>query len=714
MSAVLTIGLCPGIAFANDLAWADALYEESIDVSDGVLQNGGFVQEAKTSSGASLETQSATDVAGFKAALYEAADEWDGTSGSKTVDVSSFNVKASDVGDLLSSFCNENGQFFYLKTSGIRSTYDSSGIVQKIMLVFNTTYSTEDREAFAAASKKALAAIESGWSDEQIALYLHDWLVTHCEYDTGLSKYSAYDALVNGSAVCQGYTLAYSYLMGQAGVTCDVVSSKGLNHAWNLATIDGATYYVDCTWDDPENIPYESYCAHEYLLRSKSAFGHDGGGSATDWLNSSGVNVYAKSSIASSIIYDSAYWSDVTTSIPHVGNLWAYVSSAPSSTAKVYVHDYDSGKDSVLASELQSSWPVWGKTSASWKKCYTSIVSNGESFLASTPTTLVKISTNGEKTTAYTLTKSEAAVGYVYGLLYNESSGKCRYQLGTELTAAPTGSGTFAFAATNINVTGVSLSMSNLSIQYGETVKLTASVSPYNATNRKVSWSSANTKVATVSSSGVVKGVKAGKTTVTATTKDGAYQATCKITVKPNKLTSKNTVISSVTKRGYTGSKITPTPAVKYNGSVKLKKGTDYTLSYKNNIKIGKATIIVKGKGNYAGKITQTFKIVKGANPMNVVAKSATVKYNKKKKVTVKASKAYTFKKAAAGKVTYTRMSKGSSKWLSKVNATTGAITVKAGTPKGKIYKVKVKVTAKGNSNYKAATKIVVVKVKVK
>lgn len=61
----------------------------------------------------------------------------------------------------------------------------------------------------------------------------------------------------------------------------------------------------------------------------------------------------------------------------------------------------------------------------------------------------------------------------------------------------------------------------------------------------------------------------------------------------------------------------------------------------------------------------------------------------------------------------YKRVAKGSSKYLKKVNAKTGAITVKAGTPKGN-YKVKVKITAKGNSNYAKRTKTVTVTVQVK
>ena len=59
---------------------------------------------------------------------------------------------------------------------------------------------------------------------------------------------------------------------------------------------------------------------------------------------------------------------------------------------------------------------------------------------------------------------------------------------------------------------------------------MTATVEPNNATNKNVSWSSSDPEVATVAD-GVVTPVKAGAATITVTTEDGEYSATCKVTV---------------------------------------------------------------------------------------------------------------------------------------------------------------------------------------
>ena len=83
-----------------------------------------------------------------------------------------------------------------------------------------------------------------------------------------------------------------------------------------------------------------------------------------------------------------------------------------------------------------------------------------------------------------------------------------------------------------VKVKSVKLSKKSATVKKGKTFKLKATVTPSNAANKSVSWSSSNKKIATVSSSGIIKGIKAGKATITVTTKDGKKKATCKVTVK--------------------------------------------------------------------------------------------------------------------------------------------------------------------------------------
>lgn len=87
-----------------------------------------------------------------------------------------------------------------------------------------------------------------------------------------------------------------------------------------------------------------------------------------------------------------------------------------------------------------------------------------------------------------------------------------------------------AVAAT-VAVTGVSLSKTSLSLAEGGSEKLLATVSPSNATNKSVTWSSSDDSVATVDQSGNVTAVKAGDATITVRTVDGGKTASCSVNV---------------------------------------------------------------------------------------------------------------------------------------------------------------------------------------
>lgn len=158
----------------------------------------------------------------------------------------------------------------------------------------------------------------------------------------------------------------------------------------------------------------------------------------------------------------------------------------------------------------------------------------------------------------------------------------------------------------------------------------------------------------------------------------------------------------------YTGKAITPAPVVTVEGKT-LVRNTDYTVSYKNNVKAGTASLTVVGKGDYEGSKTASFKINKAAQKMTVKAVKKTVKFANVKKKNQVVAKAITVKKSV-GKVTYKKA--GGDKKLS-INAKTGKITVKKKTKKGN-HKIKVKVTAAGNANYKVFSKTITVTIKVK
>ncbi len=98
-----------------------------------------------------------------------------------------------------------------------------------------------------------------------------------------------------------------------------------------------------------------------------------------------------------------------------------------------------------------------------------------------------------------------------------------------------------------ITVTGVSLNKSSMTLLIGGTEQLVATVTPSNATNKNVVWSSSNASVATVDSNGNVSAIKVGTAIITATTEDGGKKATCSVTVNPIAVTDVTLNQTSIT-----------------------------------------------------------------------------------------------------------------------------------------------------------------------
>ncbi len=110
--------------------------------------------------------------------------------------------------------------------------------------------------------------------------------------------------------------------------------------------------------------------------------------------------------------------------------------------------------------------------------------------------------------------------------------------IGTATITATTNDGTNLSASCTVTVywftvTGVTVTPATATVLVDGTTTLTANVTPANASNQSVTWSSSNPAVATVNANGVVTGVSVGSATITATTVEGGYTASATITVNP-------------------------------------------------------------------------------------------------------------------------------------------------------------------------------------
>ncbi|HHX14358.1 MAG TPA: hypothetical protein GX726_05335 [Clostridiales bacterium] len=86
-------------------------------------------------------------------------------------------------------------------------------------------------------------------------------------------------------------------------------------------------------------------------------------------------------------------------------------------------------------------------------------------------------------------------------------------------------------AVDKVAVSGITLSPTRLTLAQGGEKQLLAVLRPFNATNTSVIWRSADPEIATVTAGGLVKAIKAGKTTITVAAEDGGFQASCELAV---------------------------------------------------------------------------------------------------------------------------------------------------------------------------------------
>ena len=274
-------------------------------------------------------------------------------------------------------------------------------------------------------------------------------------------------------------------------------------------------------------------------------------------------------------------------------------------------------------------------------------------------------------------------------------------------------------------VTGVTLNKSSLNLGVGGSEVLSATVLPADATNKQVTWLSSTPSIATVSQSGVVTGVKEGTTQISVITADGSKTAICSVIVSGQTQTEPGTQTGGIidpatgktaaatfsgmeieldyTSTAYNGSDKEPGVSIQDASGNDLTEDVDYTLDYYNNLTVGKATVIVSGKGKYAGVIAGARFTIK---PKTVTVKSVKKASSRKLNVVWASHKTQT----TGFQVRYATTKKFKSGTYKTVTLTSKSATSKALTKlkAGKTYYVKVRAykTVDGKKIYSSWSKV--------
>ena len=150
-------------------------------------------------------------------------------------------------------------------------------------------------------------------------LYFHDYICQNTTYLTQEDDgYTAYNALVEGRAVCEGYSRALQLLLDMVGVPNYLATGVGVDdsgsregHMWNIVTIGGSNYHVDATWDDLDAEDIHHY-AHTYFNVTDDYIGvnHEEIAPTENNCNAVAANYYVQNGMCFSA-YDDACLQDM-------------------------------------------------------------------------------------------------------------------------------------------------------------------------------------------------------------------------------------------------------------------------------------------------------------------------------------------------------------------------------------------------------------------
>ena len=208
----------------------------------------------------SLKLPSGSDIQGTLARIWDSALEHTRSNGSG--------------GDYLRW---QGGRYFYYPGFSYR---DNGSYITFTMYFQTNWFTTAQQEATLSSYIKGTLLPQlalDGKSTYQKVQAIYDWITRNVRYDYAnlgndsyLLQYTAYAAVINRTAVCNGYASLFYRLANDAGIDCRFITgTAGGYHAWNIVRMDNGKYYcLDATWD-------EGQTNYRYFLKGTTEFGQD-------------------------------------------------------------------------------------------------------------------------------------------------------------------------------------------------------------------------------------------------------------------------------------------------------------------------------------------------------------------------------------------------------------------------------------------------------
>lgn len=556
VAAVMLICMTPRLSFASEAQSGTEKTEVATASMEGILASGGLLE----SPAKKARTLSAYDHS-HDQEIVSAMENVE-----ESLDVKGFGITTTNVEEIISNLVNTNPQIFYIEKWGW--SYYSNGEVVGLNFVYDDSVENirAKQKQVDRAVEEALESVDtSSMTEEEIALAFHDYLAANIAYDKDNFQnntlpeyaYDIYGAFVEKKAVCQGYALAYMYLLQKENIPCGIASSDAANHAWNVIEIDGKWYHADATWDDPT---YDNLgrVMHNYFLISTDTLLSDEA-KKSDYITETPITESYQEATDKSL--EDEFWTNSETVIHYYDENWYY---ADKDEFKIVKYHYSQKNEETLLQD-DYIWRVIGSSSGYYSGNFSRLAGVGNQLYYTTPTEIYKMNLdNGESLNVYS---PDCTDGYLYGLGIQDD------MLAYVVKATPNSDGTETVLKTNINI------------------------------KHTHSWKEISRTEATCMNDGKIiqKCEECGMegTEIIPATKDISG---CRLVL------SQTSVI-------YNGKAQRPGVSL-YDGTQKIPVSA-YRINYENNTNVGTAKIDLEGIGDYTGNVTGSFTIRKAGTAIS-------------------------------------------------------------------------------------------------
>ena len=255
----------------------------------------------------------------------------------KSIDLKSYQMTYAELNAMLNDLLNRRPELFHVG-KGSRVDLSGSNIDTAKVLRIRPAYKytgavlQEKRAIYNAGVQAIVDYARTAQSDVAKVLRINDYICAHYAYDDVYFLLNSPEEMFEyGMGMCQAYMLAFCAALNELDIPNLPVTSRAMNHIWNLVCLDGDWYHVDPTWNDPLDS-----CAlranHNNFLFSDEGFlanGHFEWSAAEKALNTQ---------------YDDMFWQKMYQAAPIVDNVIYYLDvteDAKHPTIRSY--DLDSG-----------------------------------------------------------------------------------------------------------------------------------------------------------------------------------------------------------------------------------------------------------------------------------------------------------------------------------------------------------------------------------